>query len=144
LALLASADLGLGLLASAALAAQLVALLCISLAAVGAAVAGAAAVSSRKSRSSSTSPPPSSRKSQSSRQHVGGGVGVGSIRDFHRPRVLRGGVTTLISTNQLQGRHDATSLSGDGAILPLSSLSKALDYFGAMPLDQSEEDASFM
>jgi hypothetical protein len=143
LALLASADLGLGLLASAALAAQLVALLCISLAAVGAAVAGAAAVSSRKSRSSSTSPPPSSRKSQSSRQH-GGGVGVGSIRDFHRPRVLRGGVTTLISTNQLQGRHDATSLSGDGAISPLSSLSKALDYFGAMPLDQSEEDASFM
>jgi hypothetical protein len=66
-------------------------------------------------------------------QHVGGGGGGGGgggafIRDFPQRRLIRGGRYRSISTNQMQGRHDATDLpddeSGDVAIPPISSFTQ--------------------
>jgi hypothetical protein len=85
-------------------------------------------------------------KKEATEQHVGGGGGgFGSIRDFPRHRVLRG-VGTPISTNQLQGRHDAINLTGDGDGdgATLSSFSERLDDHGVIPLAQWEVHASDM
>jgi hypothetical protein len=85
-------------------------------------------------------------KKGATEQHVGGGGGgFSSIRDFPRHRVLRG-VAAPISTNQLQGLHDAINPTGDGDGdgAPASSFSERLDDHGVLPLAPWEMHASDM